>query len=125
MGGGSNKQPQTKMTPAPVQPPVPTQTFQGFFPAAQQGLLADQLAMGGFGDAATNLGILSNLYKDVTMPVISRPDQIAPYLKQANIPGAAAASTANTANDLMSAPWTVGPGNTRPDARRPRKTGWE
>ena len=85
MGGNNNKNPLKPATPAvpfAPQPQVPTQTFQGFMPQEQQGLLASQLAAGGFGTPQGNMGILTNLYKNVTMPVISNPGQIAQYLPQ-------------------------------------------
>ena len=85
-GGGNSRTPTPSTTPAPAtRAPVPTQTFESFVPEQQGGLLAQQMAMGGYGDANTNAGLLNGLYRDVTMPVISRPDQIAQWLTQAGI----------------------------------------
>ena len=78
---GGKKDAKTAVAATPAQPVVPTQTLTAFMPG-QQGLLADQLAAGGFGTAPQNMGILGGMYRDQTSPIISRPDQIAQYLTQ-------------------------------------------
>lgn len=80
MGGGSKKQ--TATTPAaPAAPAVQMQNFPAFMPG-QQGLLAEQMSAGFGAPVSENMGLLSNLYKPVQMPIISRPDQIAQYMTQ-------------------------------------------
>lgn len=81
MGGGSNKN-KTATTPAaPAAPAVQMQNFPAFMPG-QQGLLAEQMSAGFGAPVSENMGLLSNLYKPVQMPIISRPDQIAQYMTQ-------------------------------------------
>ena len=80
--GGGNKTKATTTTPAaPAAPAVQMQSFPAFMPG-QQGLLAEQMSAGFGAPVSENMGLLSNLYKPVNMPMISRPDQIAQYLAQ-------------------------------------------
>ena len=80
MGGGSkDKKAATTATPAAT--PVAMQNFPAFMPG-QQGLLAEQMSAGFGAPVSENMGLLSNLYKPVQMPMISRPDQIAQYMTQ-------------------------------------------
>lgn len=94
--GSKNKDAAKTTTPTTAQPVIATQNFPAFMPG-QQGLLADQLTAGGFGTVPQNMGLLSGLYHDQTMPMISRPDQIAQYLTQIGLkPVTAADATAAT-----------------------------
>ena len=80
MGGGS-KNKATTTPAAPAAPAVAMQNFPAFMPG-QQGLLAEQMSAGFGAPVSENMGLLSNLYKPVNMPMISRPDQIAQYMTQ-------------------------------------------
>lgn len=93
--GSKNKDAKTAVAATPAQPVVPTQTLTAFMPG-QQGLLADQLAAGGFGTAPQNMGILGGMYRDQTSPIISRPDQIAQYLTQIGMKPGASTEVAKT-----------------------------
>ena len=103
MSGGGKKTPTNTTaakTAAPVLP-VQTQTFQSFLPNEQQGLLAQQMAAGGYGNEAANQGILGNLYRDVVMPMISRPDQIEQYVRQLGLTPASAGTAGLTGNPRL------------------------
>lgn len=80
-GGGKKGTPATAPATQPVAS-VPTTTFGAFMPDTAQGLLANQLAMGGYGAPDQISGLLAAYNKPVTLPMISTPDQIAGYLKQ-------------------------------------------
>ena len=79
--GGGNKDKKAATTATPAATPVAMQNFPAFMPG-QQGLLAEQMSAGFGAPVSENMGLLSNLYKPVNMPIISRPDQIAQYLTQ-------------------------------------------
>lgn len=81
MGGGNKNKAATTTTATPAAPAVQMQNFPAFMPG-QQGLLAEQMSAGFGAPVSENMGLLSNLYKPVNMPIISRPDQIAQYLTQ-------------------------------------------
>ena len=90
MSGGNDTKKPTTITPAAT--PVAMQNFPAFMPG-QQGLLAEQMSAGFGAPVSENMGLLSNLYKPVNMPIISRPDQIAQYLTQIGLTPATSGST--------------------------------
>ena len=90
MSGGKNtKTTATPTNTAPAPQNVAMQQYPAFQPG-QLGLLADQMTQGFGGAQAENMGILSNLYKPVSMPLISKPSDIEAYLKQIGVKAPAA-----------------------------------
>lgn len=100
-GGGSTTQTTAKPTnTAPAAANVAMQQYPAFQPG-QLGLLADQMTQGFGGTQAENMGILSNLYKPVSMPIISKPSDIAAYLKQAGVTSPTATNSTGTDQSKM------------------------
>jgi len=86
MSGGDNKTKKAATaTPAtPAAQPINMQQFPAFMPG-QQGLLAEQMSAGYGAPVSENMGLLANLFKGISLPQITRPDQIAQYAKQIGV----------------------------------------
>lgn len=95
MGGGNKQAAAAATTATPAATPIQMQNYPAFMPG-QQGLLAEQMSAGYGAPVSENMGLLSNLYKPVNMPVISRPDQIAQYLTQIGLKPVTAADATKT-----------------------------
>lgn len=90
----------TPATQAAAVANVPTKTFGAFMPEGVQGLLANQLATGGFGTPEQLNGLLAGINSPVTLPLISTPDQIAGYLKQTGKDTAPSTDASQSGNGL-------------------------
>lgn len=82
MGGGGG----TPTPTEPTQPAVPTIPMMGFqpFQPGQQGLLAQQMAQG-FGGGILEQQQAMDYYRPMSVPVITRPDEITAYLRNIGI----------------------------------------
>jgi len=103
-GGSSTKKPTTATPATPAAQPINMQQFPAFMPG-QQGLLAEQMSAGYGAPVSENMGLLANLFKGISLPQITRPDQIAQYAKQIGVDTSKTGAAAGTSK------WTDKAGN--------------
>ena len=134
--GSSNKTPvktATAAPAAPTQPPIQTMTMDAFMPG-QQGLLAQQMAAGGYGTVDENMGLLGRTYAPSTIPIITKPSDVDTYIKQLAAAGTSPATGSNGSTGGASPSSGVGRTGNAPiggllgelfnKARAPKPDGW-